>query len=179
MTDIASHRVFFALWPDVASRGALVAAAKAASAICGGRRQRDENLHLTLAFLGTVTSAKLDTLLAVGNGVRAAPYTLCFDRLGYWQHNRIVWAGCSEVPSAQRRLFALLADSLAAAGFRLDSRPHVPHVTLVRQARCATQLPELAPIPWRVTEFTLVESHLAQEGARYEVLARWPLMEGA
>lgn len=179
MTDIATRRVFFALWPEAAARKALAAAANAASAVCGGRRQRDEQLHLTLAFLGAVTPAELDTLLAVGQAVRAAPYALCFDRLGYWRHNRIVWAGCSEVPSSQRRLFAALAETLAAAGFRLDSRPHVPHVTLVRQARCAAQLPELAPIPWPVTEFTLVESHLASEGARYEVLARWPLMEGA
>jgi 2'-5' RNA ligase len=72
---------------------------------------------------------------------------------------------------------------LSAAGFALDARPHVPHVTLARNARC-DGLPErisglATPIRWRVDEFTLVESVLPAAGARYRVLARWPLRGNA
>jgi 2'-5' RNA ligase len=107
--------------------------------------------------------------------VAAEPYELVLDRLGWWRHNRILWAGCGETPSGQRRLYEALAGALATAGFPLDPRPHVPHLTLLRHARC-DGLPELAaPIRWRVGEFTLVESSLQPSGARYRVLARWPL----
>ncbi len=68
---------------------------------------------------------------------------------------------------------------LAAAGFPVEERPHFPHVTLARNARC-TSLPSLAaPIRWPVREFALVASSLSPGGASYSVLARWPLIENA
>jgi 2'-5' RNA ligase len=169
------HRVFFALWPDAAALDALEAAAAAGQACCGGRRMRRDSLHLTLAFIGAVDDERLAQLHEIAAGIAAAPYELVLDRLGWWPHNRILWAGCSETPSHQRRLYEPLAGALTASGFQLDPRPHVPHLTLLRHARC-DRLPELAaPIRWRVGEFTLVESSLQSDGARYRVLARWPL----
>lgn len=169
------RRVFFALWPDVAALDALEAAAIAGEACCGGRRMRRDGLHLTLAFIGAVNDERLELLHEIAAGVAAEPYELVLDRLGCWRHNRILWAGCGETPSRQHRLFAALATPLAAAGFALDPRPHAPHVTLLRHARCAG-LPELAtPIRWRVEEFTLVESTPQPDGAPYRVLKSWPL----
>ena len=173
------RRVFFALWPDAAALDALEAAARAGEACCGGRRMRRDGLHLTLAFIGAVTPAKLELLAEIAGRVRAEPYELILDRLGWWAHNRILWAGCRETPSHQRRLFEALALPLAAAGFELDSRPHAPHVTLLRQARCR-EVPALAaPIRWRVASFGLVESALQPGGARYRELASWPLLTKA
>jgi 2'-5' RNA ligase len=170
-----SRRVFFALWPDAAALDALEAAASAGVACCGGRRMRRDSLHLTLAFIGAVNDAQLALLHEIAAGVAAEPYELVLDRLGWWRHNRILWAGCGETPSHQRRLYESLAGALATAGFRLDPRPHVPHLTLLRHARC-DGLPELAaPIRWRVEEFSLVESGLESAGARYRVLKSWPL----
>lgn len=140
---------------------------------------RGDSLHLTLAFIGAVSPGQLSVLHALAANVLADPFELELDRLGCWPHNRILWAGCREMPSRQRRLFEALAQPLIDAGFALDARPHVPHVTLVRKARCGG-LPELAaPIRWRVDEFTLAESSLQASGARYRVLARWPLRENA
>lgn len=173
------HRVFFALWPDAAALDALEAAARAGRARCGGRPMRRDSLHLTLAFIGAVDAARLALLREIAAGIAAEPYELVLDRLGWWAHNRILWAGCRAAPCGQRRLFEVLAGALTAAGFQLDPRPHVPHLTLLRQARC-DGLPELAaPIRWRVGEFTLAASRLEPDGARYRVLARWPLRAGA
>lgn len=170
------RRVFFALWPDAAALDALEAAARACEACCGGRRMRRDGLHLTLAFIGAVAPDRLALLHEIAAGVRAEPYELVLDRLGWWAHNRILWAGCGEAPSHQRRLFEALARPLAAAGFALDPRPHAPHVTLLRQAHCR-EVPALAaPIPWRVESFGLVESALQPGGARYRELASWPLL---
>lgn len=136
---------------------------------------RRDSLHLTLAFIGSIKPGKLELLREIAGGLRGESFELQLDRVGCWPHNRIVWAGCSKVPSRQRRLYEELVACLVDAGFDLDKRPYTPHVTLVRDARCH-DLPELAqPIPWPVNEFVLVESHLQASGARYRVLDRWPL----
>lgn len=173
----APRRVFFALWPEGVTLDALDAAAHLGVARCGGRRMRRDSLHMTLLFIGAAGPAELERLCGVADGVRLAPFAMTLDRFGYWPHNRILWAGSHAAPSCQRRLFTTLADGLAAAGFRLESRPCEPHVTLARHARCAG-LPELAqPIDWRVEEFALIESFLQPSGARYRSLKRWPLRE--
>jgi 2'-5' RNA ligase len=179
VTEPAARRVFFALWPDDAAREALSAAAHDGVALCGGRRMRSDSLHMTLAFIGAVSAAQLDALCATAAGVRVAPFDAVFDHLGFWPHNRILWAGCSAPPSRQRRLSETLNDVLSAAGFSVERRAHFPHVTLLRNAACAS-VPALAdPIRWPVAEFTLVESSLQSTGACYRVLARWPLIENA
>jgi 2'-5' RNA ligase len=140
---------------------------------------RRDSLHVTLEFIGAVSPDQLARLHDAVATVRAAPFEMVLDRLGWWPHNGIFWAGCEEMPSRQCRLLAALSQVLQAAGFQPDSRQHVPHVTLVRQARC-DGLPTLyAPIRWRVGEFSLVESFLQPSGARYRELARWPLQEYA
>lgn len=136
---------------------------------------RRDTLHMTLAFIGSISPSQLDVLRQVAGKLAGEAFELQVDRMGYWPHNRIVWAGCSQVPSRQRRLFDALTAQLAETGFGLDEHPFVPHVTLVRNARC-DNLPELMhPIHWPVSEFVLVESRLQPSGARYRALDRWPL----
>lgn len=169
------RRVFFALWPDAAALDALEAAAAAAYQCRGGRRLRRDSLHLTLAFMGDVSQAQLDDLLDLAGKLREAPFDLTLDQIGWWPRNGIFWAGCQTTPSHQRRLSNELSKALRTAGFAVDTRPHFPHVTLLRNAHCST-LPVLkTPISWRVDAFSLVESKLQVSGSLYSVLARWPL----
>ena len=51
-------RVFFAIWPDNAAQKQLAALAKQlqAESLCGGRKIKPENIHLTLVFVGEVDS---------------------------------------------------------------------------------------------------------------------------
>lgn len=166
-------RVFFAVWPDDATGGTLHRIAGEARKTCGGRAVQRETLHLTLAFLGDIAAERLADATRVADGIVAEPLTLMLDRLGYWKHNRILWAG-GESP---RLTFVAetLGEGLRAAGFPLATRPFVAHMTLLRDARCPAT-PELAePIVWPVTEFVLVESRLSTAGARYETIGRWPL----
>ncbi|MEW6514495.1 MAG: RNA 2',3'-cyclic phosphodiesterase [Pseudomonadota bacterium] len=175
MTETDLRRVFFALWPPEGTLQALEALAVDAAKCCGGRRIRRDSLHMTLAFIGSVSPSQLAVLQEVAGRIRGEAFDLRLDRVGCWSHNRIVWVGCSRVPSRQRRLFDALVANLGEAGFALDKRPFVPHVTLVRNGRC-DNLPELAQsIPWGVREFVLVESLLQPSGAHYRLLNRWPL----
>lgn len=175
---LTQRRVFFALWPDAAALDALETAAASGNESCGGRRMRRDSLHLTLAFIGGVSPAQLDELLNLAGKLRVEPFDLTLEQLGWWPRNGIFWAGCQATPSRQHRLFGELSRALCAAGFTVDTRPHFPHVTLLRNAHCGA-LPVLAsPICWRVEAFSLVESQLQASGRLYSVLGCWPLISG-
>lgn len=168
----AERRVFFALWPPAGVASQLHAAAGAAQAACGGRAMRRETLHITLAFLGGIAAPRLADAEDAASRTMAPAFEMTLDRLGYWKHNRILWAGCMVAPAALVDLAGALAARLTSAGFRLDERPFAVHATLLRNAACATPPALAATIRWPVIDFALVESH---GGSRYEVLRRWPL----
>ncbi|MBI5107984.1 MAG: RNA 2',3'-cyclic phosphodiesterase [Rhodocyclales bacterium] len=174
-----SHRVFFALWPDDEAVSQLTALGHALAAK-GGRATRPAALHLTLAFIGSVSAAQLEMLRALATGVHSDAFELSLDRLGFWPQRGILWAGCRQPPTGLRRLSDGLVTALAGAGFAPDRHGgagRVPHVTLARQVRCR-ELPRLeTPIAWRVTEFVLVESHLHPSAASYRALAGFSLAD--
>src|SRR5258706_4696399 len=91
--------MFFALWPDDAVRAQLAHWSRELHAACGGRPTRVENLHLTLAFLGSVEDARGAEVERAANEVVARVATLVLDQPDYWRHNRIAWAGASAVPA--------------------------------------------------------------------------------
>lgn len=179
MGEARSRRVFFALWPDDEAAGHLSALAGNLAG-SGGRPIRPAALHLTLVFVGSVTPTQVDQLHGIAAGVRAEAFDLRLDRLGFWPQQGILWAGCNQPPPALRRLAESLAAALRAAGLVVDPRSGsalVPHVTLARRVRGAS-LPQLAtPIQWRVSGFSLVETHLQPSAARYRTLASFALNE--
>jgi RNA 2',3'-cyclic 3'-phosphodiesterase len=166
-------RVFFAVWPDAPTAERLHTLGIEAGRNCSGRVMRRDTLHVTLAFLGEQPTDRLADARRAADAVAAEPFDLKLDRLGYWKHNRILWAG--GVSPRLTFLAGSLADQLRTAGFSLEERPFVAHLTLLRDARCAEVpvLPE--PFSWPVREFVLAESRLAREGSRYEIIGRWPL----
>jgi 2'-5' RNA ligase len=166
-------RVFFAVWPDAASAQALHQVARTAADICGGRIMRRDGMHVTLAFLGDIPAERVAAATRVADGIAAEAFTLTLDRLGYWRHNRILWAG--GVSPRLTFVAAALVDGLRAADFALDARPFVPHLTLLRDAYCGEPPPLPPGIGWSVNEFVLAESRLSGDGARYEIVGRWPL----
>lgn len=141
-----------------------------------------DTLHLTLAFLGEVDAAEFDRACAIADEVAQAGAAaagggevgvLRIDRLAFWKHNHIVWAGCDEVPAPLAALADDLATALRAGGFALDSRRFAAHVTLLRNAACTGPLAPIEAFDWPVREFVLVQSQLDRAGARYEIVRRW------
>lgn len=169
--------MFFALWPDDEATGHL-AALGASLAPAGSRPTPPASLHLTLAFIGSVTPEQVGRLDAVAAGVRIAPFDLSLDRLGFWPQQGVLWAGCRQTPAPLRGLAEHLAVALREAAFAIDPRAGAgltPHVTLARRVRCPS-LPRLeTPVRWRVGEFALVESQLHSVAASYRTLSVFPL----
>lgn len=170
-----TRRVFFALWPDDASRDALAHATRKAARASGGRPVPVENLHSTLAFLGAVPEERLAIAASTASQLRHPMFRLVFDRLEHWPKQAVLCATCTHAPPAAGELAAELWKRLAGQGFARDSKPFRPHVTLARKVVKPHARGELHPVQWPVEEFALVESVTAPEGARYSVLERWPL----
>jgi RNA 2',3'-cyclic 3'-phosphodiesterase len=164
-------RAFFAIWPDPAVRDALASAGLRAHTECGGRATPAAKIHLTLFFVGEVERARIPELESCAAALAAPAFELRTDVLGYWRHNRIVWAGTREAPRELGSLVAALSANLAGAGWRGEDRPYVPHVTLVRNVKRAPSETVIDSPNWTVREIALVQS----AGGRYETLAKWPL----
>lgn len=173
-TTSGTLRLFFALWPDDLTRDALDRTGKWLHQHWGGRRMRADTLHITLAFLGATPADRIDVLDACAGPIRGEAFDLVLDQAGYWRHNRIGWLGASETPPQHVELVKALNAALEAAGFAVDPRPNVPHVTLLRKSR-GGDLPACAPVDWPVRDFVLVNSRTESDGAHYEVIRRWPL----
>ncbi len=174
MGEAGSLRLFFALWPDDKTRDALYRTGKWLHKHWGGRLMRRDTLHVTLAFLGSTPVERLEALMACADAVQGDSHELLLDQAGYWLHNRIGWLGASALPSQYTELVAHLNGALASAGFPVDTRPHVPHVTLLRNT-VGGDVTACDPVDWTIGDFVLVKSVTDPEGARYEVLRRWPL----
>jgi len=172
-------RYFFALWPSEAAAATLAGLRDRAQQVRDGRAMPADALHCTLVFVGELDDAALARAMAAADAVRAAPCDVCFDRLDYWPHNRIVWAGASSPPAALTQLADRLHAGLQSAGFGSLSPLTMPHITLLRSARPLGRLPSADAVRWPCNEFVLARSAKKEaSSSRYEVLARWPLAGG-
>ncbi len=176
-----SSRVFFAIWPDSDAKTRLVRLGRSlqGESGCTGRATKVENIHLTLVFVGEVEPARLATLCRVAGEIptsAARAFDLMIEKIGYWKHKGILYTALGSVPDELLDLVSTLRGAVADAGFVLESRPYVPHVTLMRNASCPS-LPELmGPIRWQVREWMLVRSEQTSDGPIYAPVGRWPLI---
>ena len=166
-------RLFFALWPDAATRARLADWTLAIHRKSGGRATQPESVHLTLAFLGGTDPAVLPAIEAAAARIAPRAFSVRIDEPGYWRHNQIAWAGVQQVPPELTALVSDLRTALLESGIPFDPKPFVAHVTLIRKARPGFRMPRLAPIDWPVRDFVLVRSATGPDGSRYEVVGRW------
>ena len=172
-------RLFFALWPNARERSALAAWQPVLHECGGGRLMRPDTLHTTLVFLGEVAEARLEALCLAAQEVEFRAFELELTTAHYWGHNHIVYAAPDALPPPLEALVSGLEHRLRKHHFRFEERPYKPHVTLLRGADWSdAPLPALPAVQWRFAEFALVQSLRDERGARYEVLARFPLVRG-
>ena len=165
-------RLFFALWPDDATRLALAGAARQFN-LRDGRPVAEADLHLTLAFLGEMPDDRLDALNAMAAAIRVPPFALDIAAAGWWRRSRVAWLAPRVAPAPLTALAAALkggADSGAGT-----SEIYRPHVTVARRVKQVPGLLSGFSVPWSVRDFALISSNSAATGAGYRMLARWPL----
>ena len=159
---------------------ALAQATASAVAASDGRPIAAGNLHVTLAFLGSVGRERLDVLRALAREeVRAgAPVHLRFETLQHWRRPRILCATAAAAAveaSGAAVLAARIRTAVLAGGFSPDLKPFHAHVTVARQVARVPAQQAMAPVSWHCTAFALVMSTTGPGGSVYSVVETYPL----
>lgn len=147
---------------------------------------RDDNLHLTLKFLGNVTVADIpkvsDAVACAAKSVSA--FELIFSDCGTFPpHGRpgVLWIG-AQAPGLQT-LHAAVEEELGEAGFARESRPFRPHLTIarLRHPEGVRRLAELhknlgfARTEFVVSEVVVFRSELLTQGSKHTAISRHEL----
>ncbi|MFG6493788.1 RNA 2',3'-cyclic phosphodiesterase [Fictibacillus sp. UD] len=146
-----------------------------------------EDLHITLAFLGSASTRQLETLhsLLKEEVTNHDEFSLKVDHFGFFgnkQNPRIFWAGIKKQHSLYR-LQKQVSYVCAKAGFTLENRPYAPHITLARKhidsedrsinaADWWKQYGE--EIPFNVEKIVIYETHTEKQ-PKYEIVQSFSL----
>jgi len=175
------HRLFIAIRPLEAIRDSLVDAMADSPEL---RWVGDEQLHLTLRFIGEVERPLADDIALALSRIRAERFELRVAGVGIFEQRSggALWAGVEPKPPVAA-LAAKVERACVNAGLEPERRAFHPHITLARfkrdSARAARAFLErnraLASPPFAVDRFILYESRLSRHGAHYEEIADYPL----
>ena len=174
-------RLFVAIRPPTPIRSQLLALM---GGVRGARWQSDDQLHLTLRFIGEVDRHTAEDVHAALESVRHPRFTLSLSGVGAFDRRgepTALWAGVS--PHEPLKLLHKKVDqAIARAGLEPERRAYSPHITLARMSRGGGPVQPLiesagglSSPPFAVDDFRLYESSLGPEGAVYTVVARYPL----
>ena len=172
-------------------REAMTQAIREAARASGGRPVPPANLHITMAFLGSVPEGRLRQLAAIarcaegplsgGSASLAGEVSgveLVFDHLEYWRAAHLLCAVPDPAPARVTALARRLQEQLSESGFAPDLKPFRPHVTVVRKVSRPGPLGDMHPVTWRFKELALVASRTLPAGALYSVVESFPLCSG-
>ncbi|QIG79302.1 RNA 2',3'-cyclic phosphodiesterase [Stakelama tenebrarum] len=175
------HRLFVGFRPPPAIREALLAAH---GGIPGARWQRDDQLHITLRFIGDVDMHRANDAAIALAAIRGPAFEVAIDGVGCFESKgrpNAVWAGIRP-REAITQLHQKADQALVRTGLSPEHRAYFPHITLARMSRTAGSPDRwladhagLATPRFLLTEFLLFESRLGGEGATYEAVERYPL----
>ena len=172
-------RVFFGIEPDSATRLA-IADWRDRFGLAAGRPVPVANFHITLAFIGVVSSRHVETLCdAVDAREGATEFVggrLDLDQVGFWPGPGIYWMGTSEPARQVADLAHKLAHLGGLVGARRKRKTYTPHVTLYRDCNEPPPVPVSPPdIKLVYDHFTLFESRQGRQSVSYHALAQWGL----
>lgn len=180
---MSTHRLFVALRPPRPVRDLLRTAMHGLSA---ARWQDDDQLHLTLRFVGDVDAHLADDLAEALARIHFAPFDVAIEGFSsFARRGRVHTLFAQIAPSAelvhlQRKVERVCIET----GLAPEQRKYHPHITIARlNQSCGPVEPFLAssevPVErrWRVGDFALYESHLRAHGAFYETVVRYPASE--
>src|SRR4029077_4921978 len=160
----------------------LAAATREAVSASAASAVPPQNLHATLAFLGSVPERRLAELEGLARRVGQSfvpkcPVTLQFDELAHWVGPKILVALCAAESPAARALADFLKTESQAAGFAPDLKPFHSHVTLARKVERAPGVAMTRAVRGRCDTSALIESRTAAEGAAYSVRQSYLLVK--
>ncbi|MFH0847213.1 MAG: RNA 2',3'-cyclic phosphodiesterase [Chloroflexota bacterium] len=149
-------------------------------------------IHITLKFLGSVSSSRIDGIIKAmeESSNTVSPFQLGVTHLGAFpslSRPRVVWVGLSGELEKLQALQKSLDEKLSRLSFSPETRPFTPHLTLARLRETATpdEIKALGELiaktqyefttSIKVDALSLMRSQLTRSGAIYSRQALVPL----
>jgi 2'-5' RNA ligase len=174
-------RLFVAIRPPQVVRARLLAAM---GGVRGARWQSDDQLHLTLRFIGEVDRHAAEDVHAALAGMHHPRFEIALNGLGAFERRgepSALWAGVTP-HDPLRALHKKIDQAIARTGLEPERRAFAPHITLARMSRGSGPVQAflqgsgaVSSPPFPVDEFRLYQSRLTPDGAVYDTLERYPL----
>lgn len=175
------HRLFAAIRPPQRIRERLL---HVMGGVNGARWQSDDQLHLTLRFIGEVEAHVAEDVAAALASVHHPRFEISLHRIGSFERRgqpEVLWAGVT--PHEQLKSLHKKVDlACQRAGLPPEGRAYSPHITLARLKRGAGPIVGLmessgglSSEPFPVDSFCLYESQLTPDGAVYTMVERYKL----
>ena len=175
------HRLFVAIRPPDRVRQLLLGAM---GGISDARWQRDDQLHLTLRFIGEVDRHRAGDVHAALGAIHHPRFAIAVNGLGTFDRRgqpETVWAGVAP-PEPLKALHKKVDQAIARVGVEPEQRAYLPHITLARLKRSSRSVRGLIEEagglrsePFQVDRFSLYESKLTPEGAVYTIVETYAL----
>ncbi|MEM4725212.1 MAG: RNA 2',3'-cyclic phosphodiesterase [Candidatus Hadarchaeum sp.] len=157
-----------------------------------GRWVAPDGIHLTLKFLGNVSSERVPEITrAIERGCRSfTPFSISLSQPGFFPNARrlrVVWVGVDGDIETLLQLQRAVESELNAIGFPPEKRGFQPHLTLARirdyarpnereeMAKCIGAIQVDSSASMLVREVHLIRSDLRPTGAVYTRLTTIPL----
>ena len=144
----------------------------------------EDNLHLTLRFIGEVERPVANDIAGALAGLRSPRFELRINGIGRFDRRSggALWAGV-EPRKPVGDLAAKVDRACVAAGLEPERRAFHPHITLARYKRRSAESASaferrhagLRSERFEVDRVILFESHLSRHGAHYEEVASYQL----
>ena len=175
------HRLFAAIRPPSAIREQLL---DVMEGVRGARWQDEDQLHLTLRFVGEVDRHQATDIAAALGSIHHPGFEIALNGIGSFDRRgepTVLWAGVAP-HEPLKALHNKVDQALARAGVDPDRRAYLPHITLARLNRSTGPIDGLLEAhggisspAFAVDEFRLYESDLTPEGAIHSVVERYRL----
>jgi len=179
---VIMHRLFVAIRPEAGIRARLLGDM---GGVQGARWQDDDQLHLTLRFIGEVDRRMAEDIADVLGGIRHPPFEIALDGVGLFDRKGrpdALWVGVTP-HDALHGLHKKVDQALVRLGLPPEGRAYLPHITIARFGRDAGSPANfletrggISSAPFTVSHFCLFESTLGRNGAAYTIVERYPLL---
>jgi RNA 2',3'-cyclic 3'-phosphodiesterase len=176
-----THRLFFALMPDAATRHDINHAAALVQQQHPGLRARwvkPERFHATLNFLGdfpAMPDQVVERAMAAAHHLYAEPFAWTLDYAASFRGREppCVLRG-SQVPEPLLALWRDLHAALIQSGLQLRAeRQFTPHITLAYGRHELPEATPVTPIVWWIDRFALIHNVVGK--GSYRVMGSWAL----
>jgi RNA 2',3'-cyclic 3'-phosphodiesterase len=146
-----------------------------------GKSAEEENLHLTLKFLGEVKEEKLPGIKEALGRIKQKTVGTKIEGAGIFTPSRprIVWLQIRGFEELQKKI----DEEMEGVGFKKEERfmshitiSRIKHITPINARKLLEELQKIAPgKEAKVKKFALIESELTPKGPKYKIVEEYKL----